>query len=85
MRSPGIDPAEGLRETGMVAEVVRVLDIGEECGALGGVGNGCGQRGFDSDEVSADRIVKAFPSGGRRPIGVGGSDASDDGSGTERA
>ena len=76
-RRPGVDPAEGLRQPDLVAEVVRVLQVLEDLRAGGArrrVSAG-GERRLHLDEPAPDIPAEPVPARFGRPCRIAGPDA----------
>ena len=71
--SPRIDPSQGLREPGLIADVVRISQVLREalgCGACR-IGFEYRKREIDGNQISADRIIELLPRRRRWPCGIG--------------
>src|SRR5262249_56456257 len=83
---PRIEPSGTLREPGLLADVVGILQIRRElirCGAIG-IGAEYGDGRVDANQSSADRIVQALPVGLRWPRGIGRTATTESASGGRR-
>ena len=83
LAEPRVNPSQSLRETGLVADIVGILYIGDQAFAAGAADVlHAGIDGkFDRDQVAVNFVVERFPGCLRRPVGVGGPATTKSGAG----
>ena len=71
--SPRVDPSQGLREPGLIADVVRIFQVlrSEAWRRRCRIGFEYRKREVDRNQISADRIIELLPRRRRWPCGIG--------------
>ena len=71
--SPCVDPSQGLREPGLIADVVWIFQVLREKLGRGArrIGFEYRKRKIDRNQISADRIIELLPCRLRWPCGIG--------------
>ena len=79
LRRPGIGPAERLRESGMITNEVRILQVAEELSArsIRSFADAGFERRLNSNEITLETASQSIPCRRRRPVGISGPHAAE--------